>query len=101
MQKSLPVFVHLYGAGVSLTNSDFNYLSIDLNNAIQQAKLGAKIPKYETFLFAIKDVMTGLNGPEGQFKPSKLLMMTFGSNNYYNNIVATKNPLYRTGLKIV
>ena len=94
-KPGIPTFVHLYGAGVSVSNS--KYFSIDLDNAINQARLGSKTPKYQPFLFTIKDVMTGLNGPEGQFKPSKLLIMTFGSNEDYNNMVSTKNPLYRKG----
>ena len=96
-ENSIQTIVHLYGAGLSLTNVDNNFLSIDLDAAINRAVLGAKTPDYSSFLHQMKNVMMGLNGPEGQIKPSKLLILTFGSNGDYNNIINAKNPLYHEG----
>ena len=36
--------------------------------------------------------MTDLDGPTGQVKPDKLLIITFGDGKAYNYIADTKNP---------
>ena len=37
-------------------------------------------------------MMTNLDGPTGQVKPDKLLMLTFGDGEAYDYIVDTKSP---------
>ena len=38
-------------------------------------------------------MISNLDGPTGQVKPDKLLMMTFGDGEAYDYIAETKNPL--------
>ena len=38
-------------------------------------------------------MISNLDGPTGQVKPDKLLMLTFGDGESYDYIAETKNPL--------
>ena len=44
------------------------------------------------FMGQLRHMMTNLDGPTGQVKPDKLLMLTFGDGEAYDYIVDTKSP---------
>ena len=48
---------------------------------------------YNHFMVQLGHMISNLDGPTGQVKPDKLLMMTFGDGESYDYIAETKNPL--------
>ena len=48
---------------------------------------------YNHFLVQIAHMMSDLDGPIGQVKPDKLLILTFGDGEAYDYIADRKNPL--------
>ena len=47
---------------------------------------------YLKFLEEMGLMITNINGPEGQTKPDKVIILSFGTDEAYKNIIETKNP---------